>query len=215
MQYAVAILANTEDAEVLSVRSRLVTLMQGGLARMAELLHSLEALSRAREGRDGPTVQVVEVGAIAREVARQLADVAAGRGVAIRIAPDLPTVAVDVARLELVLMNLVSNAIKYSDPAKPERVVEIDAVAGPGDTAGWTLRVRDNGLGIPDDVLPRLLHTRFLRAHSDRDQELGNEGAGLGLSIVHECVASLGGEVTLTSVEGEGTTGLVKLPPRG
>ncbi len=111
-------------------------------------------------------------------------------------------------------MNLVSNAIKYSDPAKSERFVEIDVVPDPPTADTWTLRVRDNGLGIPQQVLPRLLHARFLRAHAHRDEELGNEGTGLGLSIVQECVASLGGKVTFSSVESDGTTVLATLPQR-
>jgi len=214
LQYTVHILANTEDGEVIAARPRLVSLMERGLGRMGDLLRSLEALSRARDGTDTPNVQLVELGAIARDVARQLTDMAAARGVAIRIVPDLPSVTVDVARLELVLMNLVSNAVKYSDPAKAERFVEIDVVPHPPAADAWTLRVRDNGLGIPQTVLPQLLHTRFLRAHAQRDQELGNEGAGLGLSIVQACVESLGGKVTLSSVESDGTTVLVTLPQR-
>jgi signal transduction histidine kinase len=215
MQYAVDIFSNTADHELLAVRSRLVPLVQRTLSRMTDLIRNLEALCRARGEADTPTVQRVDVASVTAEVARQLAEMAEARGVEIRIAPNLPSVVVDTGRLELALMNLVSNAIKYSDPSKPTRYVEIGAPETPAEDGHWAILVRDNGLGIPSDVLPQLLHRRFFRAHAHRDRELGNEGTGLGLSIVQECVASLRGRVTLTAMEGEGTSILVTLPDAG
>lgn len=206
------LVSTASDAELPTLRERLVPMMQRNLTRMTGLLQSLESLTRAaRDDVDSPIVQTIALGSLAGEVARQLTDMAATRGVAIRIAPDLPTVTVDTARLELALMNLVSNAIKYADPAKADRFVEIAPVAAPAeDRVG--LAVRDNGLGIPSHVLPDLLHRRFVRAHAARDAELGNDGSGLGLSIVSECVTALGGEVAIASTEGAGTTVTLAVP---
>ena len=75
------------------------------------------------------------------------------RGVAIRTAENLPVIVTDMARVELVLMNLVSNAIKYSDPAKPDRFVEVFLSGATDD--GRTICIRDNGIGVPADDVPR------------------------------------------------------------
>ncbi len=209
LQLVLGMLDATDDDELPALRARIAPLLRRNVTRMTDILRSLEALCRAREDTDTPTVQVIEIGAVAAEVARQLADVAAARGVAIRIAPEMPVVNVDMARLELALMNVVSNAIKYSDPAKVDRHIEID---GSVDDGRCTVTVRDNGLGIPADVVPHLFHRRFLRAHGHLDDQLGNDGSGLGLSIIHECIGSLGGTVHIESTEGEGTTVVMNLP---
>jgi signal transduction histidine kinase len=151
------------------------------------------------------------VGAFAADVARQLADMAAGRDVAIHVAPDLPQLVLDPARLELVFLNLISNAIKYSDPAKPARLVEVIAAEGPADRC--VLVVRDNGIGIPPADCPAIFD-RFVRAHAHLDAELGVTGAGLGLAIVVDCVEALGGSIRCESEVGQGTAFFVTLPAR-
>ncbi|HEV7734369.1 MAG TPA: HAMP domain-containing sensor histidine kinase [Candidatus Binatia bacterium] len=209
VQLVLGMLTSASDGDLPALRTRVAPVLQRNVTRMADILHNLEALVRAREMPDTPIVQVVEIGAVAAEVARQLADVAAARDVTIRIAPELPAVNVDMARLELALMNVVSNAIKYSDPEKTHRHIEI---GGSIDDGRCTVAVRDNGLGIPADVVPQLFHRRFLRAHGHLDRQLGNDGSGLGLSIVHECLGSLGGTVHIESTEGQGTTVVLQLP---
>jgi two-component system, OmpR family, sensor kinase len=132
------------------------------------------------------------------------------RGVEVRVAPSLPTVTADLARLELTLVNLISNAIKYSDPAKETRFVEIDAA--PADRPDvHAILVRDNGIGVAEPEL-RSIFGRFYRGHADRDGELGNTGLGLGLSIVADCVNVLSGDIRVESVLGEGTTSVLELP---
>jgi signal transduction histidine kinase len=107
-------------------------------------------------------------------------------------------------------MNLVSNAIKYSDPAKSIRSVAIECHQ-PSEPAFVAIAVRDNGIGIPQESLAGVF-SRFVRAHSDRDGELGVSGSGLGLAIVGECVEAIGGRIGIDSREGEGTTVVVTVP---
>jgi signal transduction histidine kinase len=71
--------------------------------------------------------------------------------------------------------------------------------------------VRDNGLGIRREDHARVFK-RFVRVHADRDDSLANDGLGLGLSIVAECVKALNATIQLESSEGAGTTFLVRLP---
>jgi signal transduction histidine kinase len=178
--------------------------------RLSWLIANLQRLAQLGEPLDVPSVQRVDVGTVAGEVARQLADMAASRSVAIHVDPSLPDVVVDPARLELVLLNLVANAIKYSDPLKERCVVEITACSTAED-ATCCVCVRDNGIGIPEDDREAIF-ARFFRAHRHLDGTLGVTGTGLGLAIVAECVEALGGFIRCESVTGEGSSFFLTLP---
>jgi len=210
--YALSILSTPEVFGDEGRRRQILSLAERDCARMRELINTISQLTRASDAEATPNIQRVEGAAIAREVARQLQSMAQGRGVTVRCG-DLPVLLVDPARLELILMNLVSNAIKYSDPAKPERHVEITGGASGDGTRLW-ITVRDNGIGIPQSAIGRLF-THFFRAHAERDRELATDGVGLGLSIVAECAKALGGEVTVTSTEGAGSAFTLTLPIGG
>jgi signal transduction histidine kinase len=109
-------------------------------------------------------------------------------------------------------MNLVSNAIKYSDPAKPDSFVEIAPADGrrvSDDTC--VICVRDNGLGIPDADRPAIFE-RFVRAHAHMDAVLGVTGSGLGLAIAADCVRAMGGSIECESAVGEGSSFYITLP---
>jgi signal transduction histidine kinase len=185
--------------------------------RLSWLVENLQRIARMRDAVDVPSEQRVELTRLAEEVGRQLSEMAAARGVAIRVASDLPGLLADPARIELVLLNLVANAIKYSDAGKSERFVEIvrarraEDTIGPVASATCTICVRDNGLGIPEADQPAIFD-RFFRAHAHMDQELGVTGTGLGLAIVIDCVDALGGSIRCESRAGEGTTFFITLP---
>jgi signal transduction histidine kinase len=212
MQLALALLGKETETPGAVDTGRWLAVMQRNIDHMVQILRALEALSRVTGTADTPSRQRIGVEAVASEVARQLADMAESRGVTIAVSDDMPTLHVDAARLELVLMNLVSNSVKYADPAKTARVVEVGHVDGEGGDDGWcTIVVRDNGLGMSPDVLGRIFQP-FFRGHSGSDGELGNSGSGLGLAIVDECVRALGGRVEVTSTPGIGTEFRVRLP---
>ncbi len=84
-------------------------------------------MARVRSSDDNAVVQTVSVTTVAQEAARQLREMAQARGVEVRVAESMPTLTVDVGRLELAFVNLLSNAIKYSDADKAERYVEVQA----------------------------------------------------------------------------------------
>ena len=190
--------------------SKVADAIRSNTQKLAHLVENLQRIARLSESADAPNVQEIDVAALAAEVARQLADMAEARGVDIRIREPLPHLFVDPARLELVLMNLVSNALKYCDQQKAAPFVEI--AAAEGEVAGTVvLTVRDNGLGVPADVQP-VIFERFTRAHAHLDETLGVSGTGLGLSIVAECVEAIGGAIRCESTPGEGTAFFVTLP---
>jgi len=190
--------------------AKVAATIQSNAERLAWLVNNLQRLAHLDGSVDVPSRQKVEVATIATEVARQLGEMAATRGVTIMVGPALPVLYADPAQIELVLMNLVSNAIKYSDPNKPNARVEIQEREGPA--GGWcAISVRDNGIGIPESDRAAIFE-RFFRAHSHRDGELGVTGTGLGLAIVAECVRALGGEIRCESTVGQGSAFIVTLP---
>jgi two-component system sensor histidine kinase SenX3 len=99
--------------------------------------------------------------------------------------------------------NLVENAVKYSDVGS---AVEVTA-RGDGDWVEFT--VKDFGLGIPSRDLDRVFE-RFYRVDRARSRDTG--GTGLGLAIVRHVANNHGGEVSVTSIEGEGSTFALKIP---
>jgi signal transduction histidine kinase len=148
------------------------------------------------------------------EVVRQLREMARARAVKVNVAENLPDVEVDAAAIELALTNYVSNAIKYADPQRVNRWVEIRGrVDHRGDGRGESLvvEVRDNGLGVPADARDKLFQ-RFFRAHEHT--ATGVEGTGLGLSIVREIVEAIGGRAWAVSSGPEGSTFAFAIPCR-
>ena len=116
---------------------------------------------------------------------------------------DIPDVMGDRERIEQVVMNIVSNAIKYTPDGG-----KIEIYAGSSGKSVF-VRVTDNGIGIPKKDLPRLFE-RFYRVDKARSRESG--GTGLGLSIAREILSQHKGEIKIDSVYGEGTDVRITLP---
>lgn len=190
-------------------REQTVEMIGRNLAKLVELTYKLERVARLDGDADNAILQEVPIATVAGEAARQLQEMAEARGVTIRIAEDMPSVLVDVGRLELALVNLFSNAIKYCDTDKPDRYVDIRA-ATLGD-GGCEIIVSDNGIGIPPDRVERIFR-RFTRAHADRPEFESVIGVGLGLAIVDDCVSAMNGSIAVQSTEGRGTVFALRLP---
>ena len=138
----------------------------------------------------------------------------------VEIAADLPLALVDGERMQLVVTNLVHNAIKFTPPggtiivrARAGRDGEVPASARkttPLVSGGWQViivQVMDSGVGIPARDLPRVFE-RFYKA----DRARGSGGTGLGLSIARHLVESHGGSIWVESEEGAGSTFSFTLP---
>jgi len=186
-------------------QEKTVAILERNVERLVEMTRTIARLSGMvpSPNEKQPAMQRVSAATVAREAARQLRDAAEARGVSLNVDPTLPDVVVDVGQLELLLVNLLSNGIKYSDPSKTNRYVNIESVSS--DESSCVFRVRDNGIGMNEHQLANVF-TPFFRGHVDRDRELGVEGLGLGLSIVRDCAAALNATVDVESQDGDGTS---------
>ncbi|MFW5781821.1 MAG: sensor histidine kinase, partial [Candidatus Muiribacteriaceae bacterium] len=115
-------------------------------------------------------------------------------GIIIDLTPDL-VVPGDEYRLEQIFINLIENAIKYSEADELN-------IKGRCDGDNIVISVCDNGIGIDEDKLERLFE-RFFRVDKGRSRDMG--GTGLGLSIVKHAVSLHDGTITVSSHKGEGT----------
>ncbi|NBV45642.1 MAG: PAS domain-containing protein [Planctomycetia bacterium] len=178
--------------------------------RLGSIIEDLLALSRIeqQEGTGSLPVECVPLDTVIGTVIADCLPRAADRGIDL-VSESPPGLEADVnpPLLEQALINLVDNAIKFSEPG---RRIWLTAT---GDATGGHLRldVRDEGCGIEAEHLPRLFE-RFYRIDKGRSRKLG--GTGLGLSIVKHIAQAHGGTVAVESVPGVGSTFTLRLPLR-
>ncbi len=186
------------------VRDLLVTMRSNGM-RLLKLINDLLDLVRLESGRmdvrKEPLVLAEFIKGLA-SAARQLAD---DKHIQLEtfVPPELGTVALDRDKLEKVLLNLVFNALKFT-PAGGK--VSIHAL---GEDQDLVLKVRDTGMGIAEKNLP-FLFNRFWQA--DTSSKRKYQGVGIGLALVKELVELQGGNVSVESQEGHGTTFTLRFP---
>jgi len=173
--------------------------------RLGRLLNDLTDLSNIELGRVSLHIGPMALGEVVEstlDIVRAKA-IAGGVTLETRLPADLPPVAADRDRLAQILINLVDNAVKYTQPGGR---VAVEATAGEGQVE---VVVVDTGVGIPPADLPRITE-RFYRVDRARSRELG--GTGLGLAIVKHLVAAHSGTLVIESRPGEGTRVRVTLP---
>jgi heavy metal sensor kinase len=172
--------------------------------RMSHIVESLLAISRLDAGEAKIEMTRLDLGQLAASTTEQMKLLAEEKSIRLT-----STVAREVyidgdrSRLQQVVVNLVANAIKYTqEGGEVEMRVRCRANAA-------VLEVSDNGAGIPDHALPHVFE-RFYRADKARSRESG--GAGLGLAIVKAICTAHGAELTVSSREGKGSVFSVELP---
>ncbi|HUE76288.1 MAG TPA: ATP-binding protein [Chloroflexota bacterium] len=172
------------------------------LNRMIEDLLEVSFLASRRLSLEREPTDVVE---LTRSVVARMASQIDGREIRVTITGEIPIVAIDPARVEQVLTNLLSNAAKYGYPATPIDV-EIE-----GTPTHVKVSITNHGVGIRPDDMPHIFE-RFRRASV---RPAGVPGLGLGLYIVRELVNAHGGRVWAESSPGETTTFHFLLPVGG
>ena len=184
-----------------------IRFIQTAVTRLSNIIDALLRLSRA--GRIEYRLQHVDVAATVQRIVESMHRTVVERDASIRL-HELPDACGDAAAIEQVFANLIDNALKYRDPARPP-VIEVGAVesgaGSPEDSPGWrTFFVKDNGLGISPNYLPKLFQA-FKRFHV-----AAAPGEGMGLAIVRRIVQRHGGDIWVESTPSVGTTFFVKLP---
>ncbi|GAA3140327.1 SpoIIE family protein phosphatase [Planomonospora alba] len=185
------------------VREELEVVHRNAL-RLGKLVNTLLDFSRIEAGRMQARYEPVDLAAVTTELASVFRSAMDRAGLAFEV--DCPPLAepvyIDRSMWEKVVLNLLSNALKFTfDGSVGVRLRTEDGHA--------VVTVADTGIGVPTGELPRLFE-RFHRIESARSRS--NEGSGIGLALVKELVGLHGGTITADSVEGEGTTFTIRLP---
>jgi heavy metal sensor kinase len=182
----------------------------GQINQMTEMVDNLLTLARADEGRAPLAVEPTDL----RELVADVSETAGmlGENAQIRVKTDIPSgpvrLPVDRHRIRELLLNLVTNAIKYT-PAGG--TVGLGLTEG---ADGVTLTVSDTGVGIAPGDLPHIFD-RFWRADPARSRTGERAGTGLGLAITKWIAEAHGGTITVQSRPGRGTLFTVRLPRDG
>lgn len=195
-------LLQKEAETVLSGQGRrYMAVISEAARRMGTLIDDL--LSFSRMGRQEMFQAPLDLGVLVREVIAELEPETKGRDVRWTIA-DLPAVAGDAALLRLVLVNLLSNASKFTRPRHPARI-EVGCL--PGASGETVVFVRDNGVGFDAKYANRLFGV-FQRLHRVEDFE----GTGIGLANVRRIIGRHGGRTWAEGAVGNGATFYFSLP---
>lgn len=200
--------------------------------RLTELVHRLIDLQKAQTARAVIDAKPLDVLAVAREAIAENVVQAEGKGIELRLSLDgeglplvagdaaedgadagadgsAPTIMADEESIVTAIKNLVENAIHYSPERTTVRVAIESGRRKKNGDCSVTIRVIDQGIGIPRESLGRIFE-RFYRVDPARSRQTG--GTGLGLAIVKHCIEDCGGTISVWSHEGEGSTFTIELP---
>jgi signal transduction histidine kinase len=194
-------LRRPEFADDLAARDEFLDAIERQGDRLHRLVQNLLAASHAQDERRRLSFEPISFGELVREMAAGLGD--AKERIRIDLAGDLPVLVSDRQCVELILSNLMDNALKFSSGGNP---CEVGARAEGDWLEFW---VRDDGIGIPADQTVRIFD-RFYQVDSSVTRRFG--GVGLGLSLVKSLVESLKGTVEVHSEPGQGSVFSVRLP---
>ncbi|WP_329445172.1 SpoIIE family protein phosphatase [Streptomyces sp. NBC_01426] len=190
------------DADA-GVREELEVVHRNGL-RLGKLVNTLLDFSRIEAGRMQAGYEPVDLAEVTGELASVFRSAVDRAGLDFRVdCPPLPEpVFIDRSMWEKVVLNLLSNALKFTFDGS------IGISVGTEDGAA-VVTVVDTGIGVAAQEMPRLFE-RFHRIENARSRS--NEGSGIGLALVKELVGLHGGEISATSTEGRGTRFTIRLP---
>ncbi|UOE47413.1 ATP-binding protein [Mucilaginibacter sp. SMC90] len=172
--------------------------------RLLKLVNNLLDYSRVEAGRVQAAYQLLDISELTTDLASSFRSIIekAGMELIVNCKPISGAIYADRQMWEKIVLNLLSNAFKYT----LQGTIEVNLQQEGNFTI---LRVIDTGIGIPDKELPHMFE-RFHRVENAAGRT--HEGTGIGLSLVSELVHLHGGEISVSSIEGKGSTFTVKIP---
>lgn len=197
------LLANRVAGEDLAAYDHIVDRAKARTAGMRKLIADLLDMTRIEAGEKARVLTEVDALMLAEEVVEMLRPAADERGVVLSVAGEGPTtMTADRGELEIVLANLVTNAVKYNRSGG-RADVQVS-----GDENWLTLTVRDTGIGLTPEEASRLFKD-FSRIRNSKTRDI--EGSGLGLSIIKKIADLYSGSVSVASQPDVGSTFTVRL----
>jgi signal transduction histidine kinase len=182
---------------------RALELADGELMRIRGMVEELLTLAQLDAWQYQLEVGPTDLGRIVQTAMESVGSKAARFGIDVHFDAAEHRCVCDAQKLYQVFLNLLDNAIKYSDPG-----ARVDVKIEEG-VSSLTVEVKDTGVGIPQEDLGQLFE-RFYRVDKDRSRATG--GSGLGLAISRQIVEMHGGDLSVESAVGEGSTFRVRLP---
>jgi PAS domain S-box-containing protein len=182
--------------------------IHGAGKHLLRLINDILDVSKIEAGKMDLVPEVFDVTTLVRDVASTIGPLVKARGnvLDVRCARALGAMKADLTRVRQVLLNLLSNAVKFTESGKI--ALEVDRMAM-NDESWVRFRVRDTGIGMTPEQLARLFKA-FTQADVSTTRKYG--GTGLGLVISRQLCQMMGGEVTVDSAPGTGSTFTVLLP---
>ncbi len=174
------------------------------VSRMVELMESILSFGKLESGMMGIKAEECHLRDVLSACRDRQQDLSKDHEISLDLSNLPQTIIADRSALEQIFTNLLSNAVKYS-PGSPK--IEF---RGRFDGANVEISVRDHGLGIDQDDLPKMFE-RYFRARTST----GIAGTGIGLNLVKYYVELHRGRITVDSLKGEGSTFTVSLPVSG
>jgi GAF domain-containing protein/CheY-like chemotaxis protein len=177
---------------------------------LLELINAVLDLSKIEAGKMELYLETFEVGPLVRDVAAGLEPLAqkSANRLEVECAPDVGAMRADLTKLRQALLNLLSNACKFSERGVVTVAVTREPAAGEGGDS-IVLAVRDTGIGMTPEQMARLFE-EFAQADATTTRRFG--GTGLGLALSRRLCRMMGGDITVASAPGRGSTFTIRLP---
>jgi len=190
---------------VISPSAEIYELVHREAGRLRRLVDDLQRLARAESGRETLELVKLPIEPFIQRVVKKLKPQYFEKKVSLVLAvhPGTPALMVDEDKMDQILMNLLDNALRYTDPGGQ---VTVNVAGKEGKVA---IQIKDTGIGISNEDLPHIFE-RFYRVDKSRSREKG--GSGIGLTITKRYVESLHGNIEVKSKVGEGTTVTLLMP---
>jgi len=204
MGYADTLLEGDYDKEI---QNKFLNVIATEARRMANLVTDLLTLSRYDNNKNKLKKEQFDLGELVKKCQDKLAIEIKKKGHEVNcfVTADVPPVYADKGDVERVVLNILSNSIKYT-PDNGKISIYVGFVFNDA-----YIKILDNGIGIPEEDLSRIFE-RFYRVDKARTREMG--GTGLGLSIAKDLLDKNEGSIDIKSIVGEGTEVVIKVPTK-